>query len=66
MRELGEGENRLIGVWNGGNGWYAKIYEEADLSFHIRITTPDFTTAEEADRMMKVIQTFVLGVPSEM
>lgn len=57
---LGEGEKRLVSLWYG-NGFYAKVYEEADGSFHALFTTPDFDNIADALQFVDRIAVILLG-----
>lgn len=47
MTELGEGEKRLAHLEIGPQ-FTAKVYEEADYSFHVVFTSEDFGSLSEA------------------
>ena len=52
--ELGEGEKRLVGLEIGPQ-FTAKVYEEADYSFHIVFTSEDFASLAAAQDFIAAV-----------
>lgn len=59
MTELGEGEKRLVHLAQGPS-FSAKVYEEADYTFHVVFTSDDFGSQAAAldfiDKMTRGLQ----------
>jgi len=51
VRELGEGEKRLVHL-DTGPYFTVKVYEEADYSFHAVFTTQDFGSLAEVQAII--------------
>ena len=54
VAELGEGEKRLVSLEIGPQ-FTAKVYEEADYSFHIVFTSEDFASLAEARNFIEAV-----------
>lgn len=55
-------ENKqTIHIWSG-KGFFVKVYQDPDQTFHAVIHTPDFDTE---NRAMHYVETFIQGVMRE-
>jgi len=54
VAEPAEGEKRLVGL-EIGSQFTAKVYEEADYSFHVVFTSEDFGSLSEAQNFIEAV-----------